>query len=395
MPRLPSAARAGLLDASLAAVVMLTACTGEPTPVATPPASSAPAPTQTPVTDPGPTSRIDLDCDDLVDPVVLQTFIGGDAPLVAVTVSDRLTPDRASFEQLGGLVCEWTNHPEPSYWGPPDGVQSVAVRVLPEGLDQAAAYVETYQIADPTYGEHVQGPRCVAPDGFRTTGFCEVVGAIGPTWAELSVSGIVPAPGTTDASLRDAFRTAVADRFVAGLQSTTPGPRWSPDEVGAAGACETALSSTQVAELTGFPEVWFGESWDGPRVGQYFFATGETGGKRCAIHPDAGQDAMYGAVYLLPGGSWAFDRYRESWIAAGATPQTVAGVPADAALLRCVDEAAECRLDLVVGGDWIAVVFPPVPDETAAGMPMADYAAARASIVPLAEAVVANLASGA
>ncbi|WP_308799068.1 hypothetical protein [Agromyces silvae] len=378
--------------------VTLTGCTPTDAPPSASPAVPSASPTPEPVLDPGPVPRIDADCEQLVALPALQSFVGdAGAPLVMLHEPERLTPDEAAVLQLGGLVCDWASHTDPVSSVPSEGAQRVRLRVMPEGLEHAAEYVATYQIADPTYGEHVQGPRCIAPDAGRSSGYCELIGAIGPTWVELQVSGIAAASGSTDASLRDAFRASIADRLVAELQAmTAPRPRWSPTAVGRADSCENALSTEQVAALTGFPDVWFGVSWDGPRLGQYSYATDETGAKRCSIHPIAQADATFGAVFLLPGGSWAFDRYRDTWLASGGMPQPVTGLTPDEAVLRCADEAAECRLDLSLEGDWVAIVFPPVPDESVSDESVSsvselDLAAARASIVPLAEALVANL----
>jgi len=381
----------------LAALVLLTGCTAtEPAPAAgsspTSPETAAPAP----VVDPGPTSRIDADCDELIELSALQAFVGGTgAPLVAVAIAERLTPDDAAVLQLGGLLCEWSNVAEPAPWGgSPTGAQQVSLRVLPEGVEQAAAYVAAFDEADPTYGEHVQGPRCSAPvEGGRTSGYCELMGAVGPTWVELQLSGIAPQPGATDASLRDAFRASVTDSLVADLQATALGPRWAPLQASEVASCEIALPVAEVAELTGFADAAFGVTRDGPSIGQYVYATEQTGAARCSIHPTAALDATFGEVVLLPDGGWAFERYREDWIASGGAEQPVVGVPSGAAVVRCVDDTAVCRLDLTVDGDWIAIVFPPMSDGSAPSLPGVDYEAARGAMVPIAEAIAANLAA--
>ena len=112
------------------------------------------------------------------------------SPLAVATPADRLTPDRAAGEQLGALTCTWTNglrvNPFP---GPDVDGQSITLSILPEGIDDAIAYVDLYQIADPTYGDYTKGPRCLGPADGMDGGYCELFGVIGQTWVELTVDG--------------------------------------------------------------------------------------------------------------------------------------------------------------------------------------------------------------
>ncbi|QEO15317.1 hypothetical protein FLP10_13435 [Agromyces intestinalis] len=377
--------------AVLSGMLALTACTAPPGAAA--PDDSEPPTSPTPSAEPveaGPEARIPVDCDGLASTAALQLLVGETAnPLAPVPAIDRLDPDDAAVTQLGGIDCQWTNGLGASTWTGPDADRQVVIlRVLPDGLDGAIEYVDLYQSADPTYGTHVQGPRCMAATDASWTGFCELYGAIGPTWVEFTVHGIV-FDGRADPDLLAGFR-GVADPMVDALAATEPGPRWTPGESARAGACEDLAPATSVAAITGLAPIGFGESWDGPRVGQYFWAAHETGAMRCSIF-FTDRDAGFGEVGVLPGGSWGFDRGEEAWLAGGAEVVQVAGVEPGDALLRCADPAAECTLDVRTGGDWVRVEFPEVPAATVEYLPPNDYSAARDSIVRLAETVVAGL----
>ncbi|UOE45869.1 hypothetical protein [Agromyces larvae] len=377
--------------AILTGMLALTACTAQPD--ASTPHPSAPSTIPTPTAEPaeaGPHARIPVDCDGLVATDALRTLVGeAGHPLAPIVPIDRLDPDEAAALQLGAVDCRWTNGLGFSTWtGPEAGRQTVALSILPEGLDAAIEYVDLYRSADPTYGAHVQGPRCMAATDASWTGFCELYGVIGRNWVEFTVQGIV-FDARSDSDLVAAFR-AVADPMVAALAATEPGPRWTPAESTSFAACEDLVPATSVAEITGLAAVGFGESWDGPRVGQYFWASRETGAKRCSVF-FTDREGGFGEVGVLPGGSWGFDRAEAAWLADGGVIVPVAGVEPGDAVLRCADAAAECVLDVRTGGDWVRVEFPEVPPETVEYLPPNDYAAARESIIRLAEAPVAGL----
>src|SRR5215207_6767219 len=212
----------------LLAVVALAGCTApapEPTPTPMSPSTTAPAPEPVDV---GPTPRIDVTCDDVVDPVMLQAFVGMNTqPLTLVDPADRVAPDTAANEQLGALSCTWTNGLSGSpFMGPDPDAQTVTLQILPEGIDAAIEYVDLYQIADPTYGDHVQGPRCLGPADGMDPAFCELYGVIGQTWVELTVLGIVASTDVTAADLVSAFRTVI-DPMVVSIGSMTPRERWT------------------------------------------------------------------------------------------------------------------------------------------------------------------------
>jgi hypothetical protein len=371
--------------------------------VAAPPEPTQPpettiAPTTAPVVDPGPAPRIDATCDDILDSAALQDFMGLVAsPLAVATPADRLTPDRAAGEQLGALACTWTNGLQVDpFTGPDIDGQSVRLSILPEGIDDAIAYVDLYQIADPTYGEHVQGPRCLGPADGMDGGYCELFGVIGQTWVELTVDGIAVQSGTPTIDLLAGFRSVI-DPLVARVGTMEPHERWAPSKPSTIGeaACDVLTPTDAIAATTGIPELSVGPHWDGPHVGQYWYATTQTGAQRCSLGM-SDSDASIGQIGILPSGAWAYDRYHDAWIAAGGTPVAVPGVADGDAIARCVDAAAECNIDLRVAGAWIRVTVYPVPElEPEYGPPIAYYESARSSAADIAAIVAAQVTAAA
>lgn len=330
-----------------------------------PPARSFPVTTAPP--DPGPTSRIGSTCDDLIDTAGLLAFMGDAGKPVVGPISPIADPsasvmteaDRAASEQLGALTCTWSNgiEPDPNGYGPkpwPDR-QEFSIHVLPEGLDEAVRYVETYMSADPTYGPNVQGPRCDA-----RAEYCELFGIIGSTWVELHALGIASA-GMSDEQLRTLF-LEITDPLVEHLRAVSITDRWVPtsSSPSASSDCPALAPTDAIAPLTGVPDLHVGEWRDGPRVGQYWYAKSEVGAHRCSLQFPM-SDLSLGNVSILPNGAWAVERYSDEWSMAGAQRVDLPPATGGTALHRCSDAAAACRLDFAVGKDWVSIGLPPVP----------------------------------
>ncbi|MBT2498143.1 hypothetical protein J7E25_03460 [Agromyces sp. ISL-38] len=380
----------GLVALSLAGCVA-----SEPKPTPTGAATPAPTPTSDPVAA-GPTPRIDATCGDLLDASALQAFVGvSGQPLSAVTAADRLTPDAAAVEQLGALTCRWTNGLEGDPFTAPElSIQEIELSILPEGLDAAIEYVDLYQIADPTYGEHVQGPRCVDPVGSATFGNCELFGVIGQTWIEFHVSGIVAAEGPGEDELVAGFR-GIVDPMVAAVAAMTPRERWVPETSSMIGdsECDALAPTDEIIGITAIPNLRVGLQWDGPHVGQYWYGTQQVGAMRCSLGL-SDSDAAVGQIGILPSGIWGFDRYRDAWIDAGGTPVELTGVEAGHAIARCADPARACLLDFTVAGDWVRVLVYPAPSSGSDGGPPAGYfVSARAAVSEIASLVAGRIAS--
>lgn len=382
---------------SVLLAVALAGCVA-PTPVPSPAPTLDPTPPAT--TDPepaGPTPRIDASCENVIDLAALREFVGaGTQQLEAVAPAERLSPDAASIDQLGALACQWSNGLQGvASTGPDPDLQDVRLSILPEGLDAAIAYVDLYQIADPTYGDHVQGPRCMAPSSLGGgRGFCELYGVIGETWVELHVGGIVADASAGDADLVAGFRSVI-DPMVATIGAMIPRERWVPTEPSAIAEsdCETLAPTDAIIGVTGISNLIVVPHWDGPRVGQYWYSTGAVGALACSLGV-ADSESSVGQVAILPSGSWGFDRFADAWRADGGSTTTVPGAVDGAAISRCGDPADACTLDFVVESDWVRVVVPPTPAaDMQFGIPASSYASARAAVDEIAEIVAERISA--
>lgn len=339
--------------------------------------------------DPGPTPRIGSTCDDVTDTAGILAFMGDAGTPVVGPVSQAADPsspyraeaDRAAAEQLGALTCIWSNRIE--QYRDSSGRQEFVLSVLPEGLDNAARYVETYMIADPTYGPNVQGPRCIAE-----VGYCELFGVIGSTWVELHAGGIVSA-GMSDEQLRSSFME-ITDPLVEHLNAVSMADRWVPasPSPSASSDCATLAPTESIAPLTGVPDLTVGEWWDGPRVGQYSYAKAEVGAHRCALMFPM-SDATLGSIGILPNGAWAVERYSDDWSTAGGEEVAMESATGGTVLLRCGDASVACRIDFTVGSDWVSISVPPRTDEY---LGQGSVETTRSNIVEIANVVAERIA---
>ncbi|WP_394552827.1 hypothetical protein ACDF64_00430 [Agromyces sp. MMS24-JH15] len=372
--------------ALLAVVVVLLAagCAAGAPGVDDRPETPAATPSPSPIADPGPVPRLAGACADLVDVAALQALVGtAAAPLAEVPPASRLDPLTAAPAQAGATDCEWDNGVAAGWWeGSGADRQWVRLRILPDATAEAAEYAAMYG-ADPTYGEHVHGPRCILD-----AGYCEVQGAVGAAWVEFLVSGIRTA-AADDAALLAQFRT-VADPLVDRVRAASAAPAWTPSIATPVADCAALAADEAVAAITGLDGIRFGENWDGPGVGLQWTAADRTGAIGCAIaFPD--RDAAFGHVFVLAGGAWGVERWRSDWLADGASVDVPGADPG--AVLRCLDAAQACRLDFSAAGDWVRVEFPPMPPASATYLPDEDYAAARASAPQLAATIAAAIAT--
>jgi hypothetical protein len=353
-----------------------------------PPTRSFPVVTTPP--DPGPIPRIGSTCDDVIDTSGILAFMGDAGTPVVGPVGQFADPsspyrseaDRAAAEQLGALTCIWSNGIEPNLDSA--GRQEFVITVLPEGLDDAARYVEEYMIADPTYGPNVQGPRCVAESGY-----CELFGIIGSTWVELHAEGIVSA-GMSDEQLRSSFREII-DPLVEHLNTVSIVDRWVPASVSpsASSDCATLAPTESIAPLTGVPDLTVGEWWDGPRIGQYSYAKAEVGAHRCSLMLPM-SDATLGSIGILPNGAWAVERYSDDWSTVGGEEVALQPATGGTALLRCGDASAVCRVDFTVGNDWVSIIVPPFRSDGYLGQ--GSFETTRSNIVEIANVVAGRIA---
>lgn len=390
--------RSAALLASSAIAALLAGCVptsdaAEPTQV-TEAQAQTPAPTPAPID--APTPRFASDCAALAPLAELQDFVGeGVGSLRAVDRGIALAPDVAAVDQLGALICDWNDgQPWPTWQGPPEGQQVVRLHLVRDAAEAAQRYVDTYaeQIGPSPYGPTANGPRCIEVGYSTSWGSCHFDAWLSDTWIEFSVNGIALDDFASDVELVAAF-TVLTDHVVETLAAEPPqAEAWMPPaSATTATECEQLVSTDDVRALTGAAETWFGLYWDGPRIGQYSFASEHVPSLRCSIGFSETEGSM-GAVSYLPGGDWAFETLGSGWTSAGGVPTPIAGLDDGDAVLRCADPQDDCILDLRVDRDWVRVSIMPAPPETVTYVPAGiDFEAARAAVVPLAERIVANL----
>lgn len=389
--------RRSSLPLILATLVMatLSGCIASaPDPTAVPTPTSTPSSTPLPID--APTPRFTADCEALAPVAELQAFVGsGIGGLQAVDRGLALAPDEAAVDQLGALMCDWDDGQTWSSWqGPPDGQQRVRLHLVRDAADAAQKYVDTYaqQMAPSPYGPTAGGPRCIGVEYGQSWGYCHLDAWLSGTWIEFTVNGIALEGFASDAELVAAF-TVLTDHVVSTLAAEPQQPAAWPAPVSASTAtdCEHLASAEEVRTITGADDTWFGPHWDGPRIGQYFFAGEQVGSLRCAIGI-ADTEWWIGSVTYLPGGDWAFATLGDDWASDGGAATAVTGLEDGDAVLRCADVQGHCVLDLRVDRDWVRISIMPAPPETVTYVPESlDFEAARAAVLPLAERIVANL----
>jgi hypothetical protein len=387
-PRVPSLAAAVLIIACFAGC---TAEAPEPSPEPT-----APVVVETPTPIDAPSPRFAADCEALAPLAQLQAFVGsGVGALRAVDRGASLAPDQAALDQLGGRMCDWDDGQLwPAWQGPPEGRQSVRLHLVRDSAEAAQTYVDTYaaQIGASPYGPTASGPRCTGVEYDSQSGYCHFDAWLSNGWIELSVSGIVLDDFASDAEAVATF-TVITDHIVETLASEpSPSGAWTaPVSASTATDCEQLASADEVQAITGAADTWFGQYWDGPRIGQYFVATRQAGSLRCMMGM-ADTDGSFGVVSYLPGGDWAFATLSDDWAAQGGIVTSIAGLGDADAVLRCADPLDDCVLDLRIDRDWMRISIMPAPPETVTYVPESiDFEVARAAVVPLAEKIVANL----
>jgi hypothetical protein len=390
--------RVPALAAALLVIVFLAGCASD-VPESTP-EPPAPVVVETPAPIDAPTPRFAADCEALAPLAELQAFVGsGVGALSPVDRGISLAPDEAALDQLGGLMCDWDDGQAWSAWqGPPDGRQTVRLHLVRDAAAAAQKYVDTYaeQLDTSPYGPTAGGPRCTGVEYGQSSGYCHFDAWLADAWIEFSVSGIVLDDFVSDAEAVAAF-TVLTDHVVETLAAEPSPPAvWTaPVSASTATECEQLASADDVRAITGNADTWFGLYWDGPRIGQYSFATDTIGALRCSVG-FAESEGSLGEVAYLPGGDWAFATLGDDWAAEGGVATPVAGLGNEDAVLRCADPHDDCLLDLRIDRDWVRLSIMPAPPETVTYAPEGiDFEAARASVVPLAERIVANLLSAA
>jgi len=370
-----------LLAAAVAAT--LVACTPPaPTPSASPAPAASPAPTPTASVGVAaalsPQPIIDLTCAELLaDSTVAAQFavpvVPADAAISMMTAARIGMGAGYVVRSLGGLACEWNNGESySSYRGYNPAYVGYRVVVLPDAASQWANYLRSRPEG--------AGQFCgsISPDGLS----CSSNDLVSDLWVEIKTYGVI-----SDVAAA-ALRTSVIDGVsaaapVAQVWLPPAGTLPLPTDCGGLVPYSTVTSALgSSVPLVGFRDGVGGNPslWSGANV--------NAGVGGCGwYYPDT--DYGFGEISTLAGGGWAWDEARPALTTpAVPEPLVIAGLSAaDQAWIRCAPANAECVVDLVIGGNWIAFHLWP---DGGLGFVTADT---RAAATAIAEGVVATLRS--
>jgi hypothetical protein len=382
--------------AALMVVSLLGCVPGSPAGVPSTSNSGQPTPTATAAPE-RPAPRLTVGCADLVPLDVVRAGLSDDVEAMPLRSSFR-APDEMASLQLGGLRCVWANGPRAFPWEDPvAGFAEAVVNVIPAAEDVWARYAPTSPPEPSPYGNNANGPFCTGAES-RQSGTvshaCEFDALVGSYWINVSLTGVA---GNAAASNEEVLASArqITDPLVATLsRADEPEPQWAPPQSPPQITCDIVLTDAQAAELTGIADVGVGPFWDGPMVGQFSYALEETGANRCHLLV-LGPEAGVGQVTYLPGGGWAFRELSPSWVEAGdATLIELAGAEAGEEFTEeCERADRDCRVDMLVGENWIQVTaYASVPERMSPPEGV-DLLYPRTQIREIAETVLANLHS--
>lgn len=323
----------------------------------TPTATPTPGPTEYAVNPGQPASRLELDCETLVDDDVVaglfNVAVAPADPIVTASGIGIAIPRHTSVLSVGGTLCEWSNgEPENDQYGTNTDYTGVMVSVVPrpaEGWSERAA--EHWMPAEASH--------C-------TDGWCSASTEVAEAWVAVDAhgqTGTVNAPGWQ--RFVDSIIEAVS---AAGPAKVPPSPQ--PLIIDTPEQCDAVVPREVVATLTASDEVApariGGGGWS--IWAEALHLAGDTG---CSwLLPDS--DIHVARVQWVQHGSWAYERM----IRAGtSSPLDLNGLRAgDAAVLRCSEEfGPDCAVDVRIDSDWINVS---AGDETTA-IAMAEEVLAR------------------
>ena len=362
-----------------------------------PPVSETPEPT--PSADPvieSPTPRLAAGCDDLVPPGALTSTLAEGVAFDAGRSAAR-SPEDAAVEQLGGLRCIWANRaPGPPWEDQDPDYFSALLQVVPDGEVPWRRFFEIYgPMAEPSpYGNAAIGPNCHGAEPGMPgppVHSCQFDALVGSYWVQLSMTGVGGGTAQSNEELL-AHARDVTDPLMATLASHEPAsPRWSPPPSQPLD-CQTVLGDEQAIAVTGVPGLVVGQYFDGPRVGQLTYSLEETGAKRCHLLI-SGSDQAVGQVSFLPSGGWAFRDRSASWVDAGNTRSvSLAGARSGEAFTEeCGKVEEDCRIDMLVGENWLQVMTYAYVPEKMTSPEGVDMLYVRSQTRALAETVLANL----
>ena len=350
MIRLPA------LAAAAALLVVLTACgPGAPTPTG---ASGSPTPAASDDAEPSPaaaerpTPGFGDGCAGLVPASLIESLSPGASPhdlLASEYGAISWIPRNASIGQLRGMLCEWSNGEPYSSATGASAFRGIQLVVLPDAARGWIQFTDFYG-----YDPEVGFVSCT-----ESIGFCHVEFFADGYWFE--VEAYVPPRSGLEA---DFVALGAHLRTQAATFGRAEAP-WTPDgHVLLTNDCAAMLPGSLVDEV-------FGAGHD--------LSDGEGGDGGWSVWAEAisrNQDwgcGWYGeteefSLQWLNGGAWLASELG----ATGGTPLPLSGLAdSDSATISC--DGAGCRVDLLVGGNWVVATANGASDASAAATRLAGH----------------------
>ncbi|MEP6842551.1 MAG: hypothetical protein ABJA11_03455 [Pseudolysinimonas sp.] len=357
---------------------VLVGCT--PTPGGTHPSPNATTETPAPIVTGAaadvavPKPVLDIDCGGLAGAPAITAAFGASVhtvdPLVTQALMTTTVPDAYVLQTLGGITCEWNNGvPFDGVPGPTPYV-GAQLAILPHAEVQWATYLRNYEEAGifcPTSSPQL---------------YCESEQLVGTTWVSLVMQGVVS----------EAQARSLATSINAVVSAAGPGaPAWTPPSgTGTFGDCASLLTPAQAEadmHVTG-STIFF----DQPRGGWSIQAGARVNADAVGcLLKFTDEDSVPGVVEWLRGGEWAYDAFAafDAYPWGTNAPVAIAGLPSgDRARIRCTDPTSPdyerqpiCTVDMVLGGNWIQVVYEPADGDHAGAEPRAGALALAADVV--------------
>lgn len=344
----------GAVVVALVAAALLTGCGSEP---AAHPSASAPAPAETTTEPAAPTSRLGLECADLVPAeLAAATVTAGLVVLPSAAAVLGGSPIDYAIEQLGGIACAATDPTAPA---PVEGVgptvPGYTVLILPDATEQYGRYAELYpgvtSGADALYGDS-SGGACF---GRGAESSCTSSILVGSTWIAVALRGIDVDAAFSDDDVAVRVSPLIESIVRRVAAAPAPGPLWTPaatavalpDECAGYGSADEVRSTFERAE----------ELWVGPAGGGGWSlsagAWAMSGAQRCSWLL-AGSDRGVLSVEALPAGAWAYGRMTSLSAAGTLADRSEVSIPGvERASFGCATATVTCALDAVIGGNWV------------------------------------------
>lgn len=375
-----------LIAAGALALPLLLAGCVNPSPAPSPKASSTAAPTPTPTVEPitAPTPGFDLSCSDLASNSDASAAIGEpaatDDPAEVQLSTGWGIPRTALIEQLGGIECSWSNGTPAHLTNEDPQRHALTISAIPNADDKWNRYADAYGYkGDDFY-------YCYDYDEADPTFFCGYFALINHAWVEVYIDG-ADLPGVVgDDALKKELRPLVDQIGTQFAEADKSTEEWAPpsDTAALPTECENFVSSSVVTKALGAAETLVPQTYtDGPQVDQTLSMDSVPLATSCLFLSE-GSESGAGNLSALPGGQWAWERYKDVATTSGDhEPLTLNLEDGDEAFVRCTADESRCSADLIIDRNWIVIEAGTNGVKVSANM--------RSAVTEIAEAVVGNL----